>query len=165
MESLYELTNQFLQVLEIMDDPEVDPADWQDTLEGIQGEIEVKADGYARVIRTIEHKVAAYASEIERLASRKKTAEKNINRLKKNLQDSMEAIGRQKIKTDLFSFNIQKNPASVVLDEQNIANIPAEYLLYQEPKINKDLIKSDLKEGKDLKGIAHLEQGCSLRIR
>ena len=44
---LYELTEQFLALQELAYDPEVDEQTFQDTMEGLWGEIEDKADGYA----------------------------------------------------------------------------------------------------------------------
>ena len=49
--SLFDLVGQWQQVAELMMDPECDPQMILDTLEGISGEIEVKADGYGAVIR------------------------------------------------------------------------------------------------------------------
>ena len=47
---LYELTEQFLALQELAYDPEVDEQTFQDTMEGLWGEIEDKADGYAKII-------------------------------------------------------------------------------------------------------------------
>ena len=73
--------------------------------------------------------------------------------------------GKEKFKTELFSFGIQSNPAAVIMDEQYLENIPEEYLIPQEPKLDKKKLAADLKAGVDLEGIAHLEQSRSLRIR
>ena len=45
------------------------------------------------------------------------------------------------------------------------ARIPADYLIPQEPKVDTVKLKTDIKAGKDLSGIAHLESGYSLRIK
>lgn len=165
MATLYELTADYTMLLEMAEDPEVDLDVLADTMEGISGEIEEKADGYARVIRELDAKAAAVKAEVERLTARRQSLENAARRIKDTLQMAMIAIGKTKFKTDLFSFGIQKNPASVVMDEQYIENIPEEYLIKQEPKLDRAKIKEDLKAGKDLEGIAHLEQGESLRIR
>lgn len=165
MATLYELTDDYMMLLEMAEDPEVDLDVLADTMEGISGEIEEKADGYARVIRELDAKAAAVKAEVERLTARRQSLENAARRIKDTLQMAMIATGKTKFKTDLFSFGIQKNPASVVMDEQYIENIPEEYLIQQEPKLDRAKIKEDLKAGKDLEGIAHLEQGESLRIR
>ena len=165
MATLYELTSEYLDLLAMLEDPDVDEDLINDTLEGIDGELEVKADGYARVMRQMDADAKAIKAEEERLANRRKSLENRSAALKSRLQQMMEITGKVKFKTELFSFGIQKNPAAVVMDEQYIENIPECYLIIQEPKIDKQKIKEDLKAGLDLEGIAHLEQTESLRIR
>ena len=161
MATLYELTGQFRELLELVEQGEVDPEMLADTLEGLEGEIEIKADGYAKVIRELEGKTAVLKDEIDRLSKRKSVIENNIKNLKQALETAMRATGKTKFKTDLFSFNIQKNPPKLVIDKPE--EIPEEYLIPQEPKINSKAIKDMLKE-KELP-FAHLEQSESLRIR
>lgn len=165
MSSLYDLKNQWLYLYELMDDPDIDEDTVLDTIEGVDGEIEVKAEGYAKVITQLNADIEGLKKEIDRLQSRKKTIENNIDRMKSALQTAMQATGKTKFKTELFSFGIQKNPPSVIMDEPYIENIPEEYLIPQEPKIDRAKIKEDLKAGKVLDGLAHLEQSESLRIR
>lgn len=163
--TLYELTTEYMELLAMLEDPDVDEDLIADTLEGIDGELEVKADGYARVMRQMDADAKAIKAEEERLANRRKSLENRAANLKSRLQQMMEITGKVKFKTELFSFGIQKNPAAVVIDEQYIENIPEEYLIRQDPKIDRAKLKEDLKAGKDLDGIAHLEQTESLRIR
>ena len=165
MSTLYELTNDFMMLLEMAEDPDTDPVAFEDTMEALSMDIEDKADGYAKVIRQLEANVAACKAEIQRLKTTATVMENNIKRMKENLQDTMEVTGKRKFKTPLFSFNIQKNPPSLVLDEVDTARIPADYLIPQEPKIDTAKLKTDIKAGKDLDGIAHLESGYSLRIK
>lgn len=167
--NLYELTNDFLQLQEMLEDPEVDAQIIADTMEAVEGELEAKADGYARVIRNMEGSIAAVKAEQERLAAKKNLLESGIKRLKDNLQQSMIATGKTKFKTDLFSFNIQKNGGALpVIVDVPTDKLPDECVIITE--------KPDLKalagflqdpELKDLYGkYAHLgERGESLRIK
>ena len=164
--TLYELTNELQQLLALAEDPDVDPEILKDTIEGVTGEIELKADGYARVIRQMESDGAGLKAEIDRLTARKKTIDNSIDRMKEALKNSMEITGKTKFKTELFSFNIQLNPASVVIDDPD--NIPSEYLIEQPPKIDKAKLKEFLTnedEAPFLRGIAHLERSTGLRIK
>ena len=74
----------------------------------------------------------------------------------------MKLTKKEKFKTDLFSFGIQKNPASLKIIEGK--DIPSEFLIPQEPKIDTAEIKDRLKNGEVLE-FAELVQGESLRIR
>ncbi len=162
MSSLYELTGEMLSLMDMVSDPDVDEQTLADTMESLNYEIEEKADGYAKIIQSLKAQVEGLKGEIERLQNRKRTIESNIDRLKLNLEGSMRAIGKTKFKTDLFSFGIQKNPASVnIIDE---SKIPKEYLIPQEPKIDKKGIIDFVKEHGNTE-YAELTQGESLRIR
>lgn len=159
------MTNDYINLLALAEDPDTDPEVLAGTLEGLEGQLEDKANNYAKVIRQIESDVNGLKAEIERLQARKTAAQNNIDRMKANLEQMMIATDKTKFKTELFSFGIQKNPAKVVMDEQYIENVPEEYLKYKDPEIDRKKIAEDLKAGKDLGGIAHLEQSQSLRIR
>ena len=54
MASLYQLTGDYLELLNMLEDEEIDEQVILDTLEGLDGEIEIKADNYAKLIRHIE---------------------------------------------------------------------------------------------------------------
>lgn len=165
MSNIYELTQDFLTIQEMMEDPELDPQTLADTMEAVEGELEIKAENYAKVMKNLEGDVEALENEIRRLTSRKKAIEENIKRMKTALQGMMEVTGKTKFKTDLFSFGIQKNAPSVVIDVEDIYDIPEDYLKYKAPEINKVAIKEAIQKGENLEGIAHLEQSMSLRIR
>lgn len=159
--TLYELTDEWQQLLELMEDPDVDDQVIADTLEAIGGEIEAKADGYAMVMAQLKADCEAIKFEETRLSCRRKVFENNIERMKKNLQNAMEMTGKTKFKTTLFSYNVQNNPASVVIDDAT--KIPAQFLIQQEPKIDKKSIKEFLSE--NTADFAHLENTKSLRIK
>lgn len=162
MSTLYELTGDYLQVVAMMDDPDTDPQTVVDTLEAIDGEIEDKAENCAKFIVNANAERDGLAKEAERLTRRMKTIDETVKRIKERLQYTMQITGKTKFKTPLFSFGIQKNPASVQIDEG--ATIPDKYLIAQEPKIDRKGMIADLKEGIEIKGCT-LTQSESLRIR
>lgn len=164
MSSIYELAGAYLQILEMMENPDLDPQTLADTMEGVEGELEMKAESYAKIMKNLEGDVAALKAEEERLANRRKAIENNIKNMKITLQSMMTFTGKVKFKTDLFSFGIQKNAPSVIIDT-DVNNLPPEFLKFREPEADKTKIKEALKNGEDLKGYAHLETSESLRIR
>lgn len=83
-----------------------------DTLEGLEGEFEDKADNYAKIIRMLKGNAEIIQGEEARLYARRKTMENRIQRMKEMLQASMEFIGKTKFKTALFSFSVAKNGGS-----------------------------------------------------
>lgn len=160
MSSLYELTGQYLALMEIAE--EADPDVLRDTLEGINGEFEDKADNCAKVIRNLEGNVEAIKAEIERLEKKKKGWENSIQSIKKNLERSMIITGKRKFKTLLFSFGIQKNTPSVSVKDES--KVPAQFWKKQDPKLDRTSLKEFLKENGNTE-YAELVQGESLRIR
>lgn len=164
MQSLYELTSDWLHVYDMIDDPnEFDEDAIIDTLEAIDGEIEIKAENYGKIMKNLAAEAEALKNEEARLYARRKVKENTIARMKQSLQLAMEAIDKPKIKTELFSFNIQANPESVVIDTMDMEEIPEEFRKVTiEP--DKTAIKKALKEGSELPW-AHLARTSSLRIR
>ena len=165
MANLYEITQDYLQILSMMEDPELDPQTLADTMEAVEGELEIKAENYAKVMKNLEADVTGIKAEIERLSERKKTIENNIKNMKSALQMAMETTGKTKFKTELFSFNIQKNAPTVVIDASDPNNIPPDFLKFKEPEVDKTAIKAAIQNGMDLTGVAHLDQSESLRIK
>ena len=161
MATLYELTGEYRQLLEMMEDDSVDPEILKDTLEGVDGELEIKAENCAKVIAELGGKVDLIDREIERLKGKKDVLNNNIKRIKQQIEKAMIDTGKKKFKTDLFSFGIQKNPPAVVIDQED--QIPKEYWIAQEPKLDRTAIKQWLKENEA--DWAHLTQTESLRIR
>ena len=163
MRTLYELTEDFKQLLAMAEDENEDIEVILSTIEGVDYEIELKAEGYAKVIKELEARAEAIKKEEDRLTGMRETIANNITRMKVTLQQSMEVTGKTKFKTDLFSFNIQNNPPSLVLDKP-LEDIPDKYLIPQPAKVDNAAIKELLKNGKVL-DFAHLDATISLRIR
>ncbi|MCD8068494.1 MAG: siphovirus Gp157 family protein [Lachnospiraceae bacterium] len=135
MAALYELTGQWKALLDMMEDPDIDQQAVMDTLEGLDYEIEEKADSYAKIIRTLEGEAEAFKTEMDRMAAKKKNIENNIDRMKRSLENCMVATNKRKFKTELFSFNIQKNAPSLdILDEKLV---PREFYVQKEPELSR----------------------------
>lgn len=166
--TLYELTNEYLQLLEWAEDPDIDPQVLEDTMEGLEGEIEDKADGYGRVLVQMAADSEALKAEIDRLTTRKRRVDSSIHYMKERLKNAMILTGKRKFKTELFSFNVQKNPPKLVKDVENYSAYPPEYWIHKAPEVDWKKVKeglSDPDEAPWLKDLVHLEQDESLRIK
>ena len=163
--NLYELTGQYLELEQMLDNPDVEQDVLADLLATLNDEIEIKADNYARIIRNLEGNVAAIKLEQDRLAKKKATLEAGIKRLKNNLQESMIATGKRKFKTDLFSFSIQKNGgADPVILDVDTSFLPDKLVrITEEPDMK--AIADYIKETGDLSYAHFGERGESLRIK
>jgi len=165
MSSLYELTGQIASLKLLFEEGEIDEQTLADTMESLDADIELKAEGYAKIIANFDGDILLAKSEINRLSTFKQIAENNIIRLKNNLMESMIAQGKQKIKAGTFTVTIAKNAPSVnVIDEDTI---PKKYFNIPLPILSKKDLLADLKalkEGEAIPG-AELKQGESLRIK
>ena len=163
--NLYELTSNYLTLQQMLEDPEADAQMIADTMEALDGDIEEKADNYAKVIKNMEATIIAIKSEQERLTNKKNLLEMSIKTLKKNLEASMIATGKRKFKTDLFSFSIQKNggKAPVILDVADTSELPDELVrIKEEPDM--EAIRKMLDQG-ECKFAHYGERGEGLRIK
>ena len=169
MSTLYQIPEEMQQLLALAEDPEVEdinPEVFRNTFEMLEMDFEDKADAYAKVIRELEDRDAAIKGEVDRLTARRRNIQNSISRMKEALQGAMVSVGKPKFSTTLFSFGIQKNPASVVIDDEK--RLPDIFIIPQPPKIDKVSLKEMLKKGDNaamFEGIAHLEQTEGLRIR
>lgn len=167
--NLYEITADFLALQNMLEDPDVDPQAVADTLEAVEGELEWKAENYAKVIRNLEGNVAAIKTELDRLTVKKKICEAGIQRLKDTLQEAMTITGKTKFKTDLFSFAIQKNGGALpVIVDVDTAYLPDECVIIEEKPDKKALATflEDPEKKEVYSKYAHFgERGESLRIK
>lgn len=153
MSSIYELADNYREVLNMLYNEDIDEQMILDTLESIEGEIEDKADGYAKIIRELEGQARTRKNEADRLKDTAQTLENKVKMLKQNLFNAMKQTGKTKFATDLFSFNIAKNGGKQALTING--DVPEEYTKTIIEN-DTDKIRADLEAGKELP-FAHLE--------
>ena len=167
--NLYELTADYLKLQSMLEDPDVDQQAVTDTLEAMDYAIEEKADGYVRVIKNMEGSVNAIKLEIDRLTEKKRHLEDSIKRLKTNLQESMIAMDKRKVKTDLFQISIQKNGGAIpVIVDVPVEELPDECVIITEAPDKKALaaLLTDPENKDHYAKYAHFgDRGESLRIK
>lgn len=163
--TLYNLTEQYKQLLAMAEDDGIDMAAFADTLEAIEGEIEDKLDNYAVIINSMSTDVDQIKAEENRLANMRRSIEQKQKKMKQVMLYMMTTTNAKKIKTDRYTFTVAKNPETLVIDDPYLENYPIEYLIPQDPTLDKAKLKADLKAGKDVGGLAHLEHTSSVRIR
>lgn len=165
METLYSLTQDYKNLLDLAGsaDPE-EIETFNDTLEAVLGQIEVKADGYAAVMSEIEGRANIVAKEINRLKAIEDRLVATQKRMKDRLKMAMEEIGTKEIKTDLHRFKIVGNGGLKPLDIDE-GCVPEEYMK-KEVKMSpdKDKIRKTLESGEVLPFARLEERGTRLKI-
>jgi uncharacterized small protein (DUF1192 family) len=165
MNTLYDLTQDYRNLLDLagsMDEDEIQA--FNDTLEAVLGEIEVKADGYAVVMAEIEGRINIVSKEIGRLEAIESALSNTRRRMIDRLKTAMEEIGKKEIKTDLHKFKIVKNGGKLPMTVQEDC-VPEEYTK-TEVKItpDKEKIRAALESGEVLPFASLGERGTHLKI-
>jgi len=164
MSTLYELTEEYQYLYDLLSSGEIDEQTFNDSLEGMffDEALEIKAESCAKIITMLVGYSKIAQSEAERLTEKSKALSENAKRLQKNLYEAMKRTNKKKFKTALFSFWIQKNSPSVFIAEN--AEIPSKFIIEQPPKIGRRGLLEALKNGAEIDGVS-IVQDDSLRIK
>lgn len=154
---LYELTEIYDNIMCL----DLEEEELLSVLSNLHDELEVKAENIAKVLRNIQADISGYKEEEKRLYERRKAMENKEKFLKLYLQDAFLSMDVRKLKAGVFSFNIQKNPPSVYIENEEL--IPEEFF-YTERKLDRRSLLEALKGGEEVQG-AFMRQTEGLRIR
>jgi len=164
MTSLYDMTGQYLALAELADDPNMPEDALTDSLEGIEGEIEVKAQSLLQVVAGMEGDTGAIDREIERLKGRKQIIQNRANRLRQYLFDNMVTSGINTISCPLFQITLAKARPMVVVNDMD--KVPEKYIKTTTTKapIKKEILAA-LKASVDVPGCSLGESKRSLIVK
>ena len=162
--TLYELRAEYMELLALLEDPETDPQVIADTMEGIQGEIDIKCDSYVVVIKNLESQVEMIDAELIRLEKNKSALTNNIKRMKSAVLDTIQMTGSRKMVTDHFKLSVVKNGGKQPMEVDEIEKIPQDYLTMK-PVANMEKIRQELEGGSQLDFARLKERGEHLGIR
>ena len=165
MANVYDLGSSFDLIWNLIEDEAMEESALDEAFDNLVDDTKDKFENCCKYIKNVESDIAGLKEEEKRLHDKRKSLENSIERFKGLMHEAMNAAGEKKLPCGTFTVSLQKNPESVVMDEQYIENIPEEYLKYKDPEIDRAKIKEHLKAGVNLEGIAHLEQSEGLRIR
>ena len=165
MASLYELAAGYATLINAYDNAETpeERENIMEMLESAEGDIEGKAENYAKVIRMKEEEAKAFKAEIDRMTARKRAAENMVERLKAALLDAMKLTETQEIKTSIGKWRVQMNPVSAEVTDWT--KVPIEFRTPQPDKVDKpSLIKRYKETGEVFEGVEFKqEQGIRFR--
>lgn len=161
MAKLYELTQNYQNLIDLLDNPEIPQEVITAALNEVSEDIEIKVENIAKVIKSIEVDAKGLKEEEQRLSARRKSLENRVDNLKAYIEESMKATGKEKVKGKVFTLAIQKNAPSV--DIVNLEAIPEEYFVVTKELTKKPILEA-LKAGFEVPGAA-IKQTESLRIR
>lgn len=143
---------------------------WFDTLTGIEGEFDEKAESIAIYYKQLLAEAKMLKTEKAAIAKRQSQKEKQAESLKTYLFKSMQALGRQKIDMPRAVMSLKKNAPSLVVDdeisfvewaeEHNLDHL----LKYSMPEVKKNDVKALCKKSEEIPFV-HMEAKQSLSIK
>lgn len=156
---LYEITNEIIELIDKLEDPDMDPTEINAQLDLMKENFNDKFDGYMKARIDLIQSIESIKNEEKRLAARRKTFSNKLSYLENFLIDAMLATDQISIKTDLFSATVRDTASSVVIDDED--EIPENFLTEEiVKKIDKKAIKKHLDNHNE--EWAHIEKGKSL---
>lgn len=165
MTALYNIAAEYRAAAEKLAELDLDAETIVDTLEGLSGDLETKAQNVAFLARNLESTAAAIKQAEADMAARRKAMENRADGLKRYIFESMKFAGIEKIECPHFRLSIKNNPAAVEIFEPGL--VPASFMRTPEPPPpapDKTAIKEALKAGQDVPG-ARLTSGQRLEIK
>ncbi len=168
MAALYQLVEQY-RSLEALDASEDLPLEViQDTLEGLTGELTVKATNVAKFILNNDAMADAIEQASAAMQARAMRLRRRSDAIREYLKINMQGAGITKIEATEFVLTLKKNPLSVIVTDE--ASIPDAFKVTQVPppppvpRPDKAAIKKAIQGGVSVPG-AHLEQHERLDIK
>lgn len=157
-ESLYKLTEQFLEVkkqLEEMED--LDPMVIDDTLEAYKGDIYDKAENIAKYIRTLDYSAINKKAEAKRLTESAKKDTAKAQSLMNYLFNMLDRADLRELSAGVFTFKVKQGSEVVEIDESKLPSWKDRKDLYDvKPifKYSKPELKEMLKKGETIPGVS-----------
>lgn len=148
---LYEIKNEYLSFMRAVEDGLIPEEAFADTLEGIVGEIEDKADNIACVIKSIDAEILAIKAEEDRLADRRKAKESRKEWLKNYLSEALINCGLDKVETARNKITFRKSEAVEISEG---VKLPERFITVKTTEApNKTELKNAIKSGEIIEGV------------
>lgn len=147
MTSLYSIANDFAKLT----DSEMDPEMIADTLDGIEGEMEMKVENCLSIIKNELAYAEALKQESQSLSDRARACIARTERLKEYIASSLETAGKKSLKAGIHQVTVRAPSKSVEITDSGA--LPSEFVEYETNiKPDKLAIKKQLEAGIDVPG-------------
>ncbi len=160
MESIYQISERYNNVLALLDDDDVSQDDIATALADVMDDVVSKGENGIMYLRKLQGIIDAAKAEKKKIDAYIKALESRKKRLEGAYMQAMEMMKMKSIMTARGEMKIKKNPPAVIIDD--VTKIPTQYMRQKvEIAPDKAAIKAALKSGEVIEG-AHVEQAVSL---
>ena len=164
MNELFKVVGQYMQVYDMLTDPDIDDEIVNDTLEGLMGEIEVHAAGLVPVMERLDMEIDACKKHKEEWANAEKVRKARKDRLKEMIRNAMVALDKNEIQAGDITFKIQNAGGKLPLIVDENATVPERFTKITIENDN-DLIRKALESGEELDFARFGERSKILKIK
>jgi hypothetical protein len=163
MTTLYEMTNEYLNLLTMIDteDGEVTP-DIMLAINAIDEQVATKVENICKLINSAKATAECCRLESARLADRKRRLENFQKQAKSWIMEHMVLTGEVKVQTPLFTVSRCKSPESIEVTDMDL--IPTDFDREQKREVDRSMLLKALKEGRFVPG-CDIVQGEHIRIK
>jgi hypothetical protein len=166
--NLYELTQEFVQFKNQLEEMDLDDQTVADTLDSLYLPIEVKAENIIKHIKNLEALADAKKLEAKRLSDSASADLKRVEKLKTYLADNLQRVGIKNLQAGVFALSFRKGSEVVEVDENKVPNqyTRPDLWIAQEPKLlGKAELKKMLKSDDPIPGITLVRKPDSLVVK
>jgi hypothetical protein len=164
MASLYNLTAEFMQIAEQLEEMDLDQETFTDTLESLQIPIENKAENIIKFAKNLEAMAEARKAEAKRLTEQAAKDLKKAERLIAYLDHSLQMLNQKQLTAGIFELKYKTGSEIVQVDE---TQLPKEFWKVEtvEKPFDKPTLKKYLKEGLEIPGVKVIRNADKLVIK
>lgn len=167
--TLYEISDTYRAFMAALDAGEIPEDAIGDTLDGIEGAFDDKADSIACLIKELRLEAAGIKTEADNLTARARRAQAKADRLQSYLLYHMQAMGKTKIATARNDLSLRKGPRACKIEDEALALSWLEMhhmedCIKREVSIRKRELLARMKDGDEIPG-AHMEQDVILQVK
>lgn len=166
---LYEISENYRAFMAAVDAGEIPEDAIGDTLDGIEGAFDDKADSIACLIKELRLEAAGIKTEADNLTARARRAQAKADRLQGYLLYHMQAMGKTKISTARNVLSLRKGTPACKIEDEALALSWLEMhhmedCIKREVFIRKRELMERLKDGEDVPG-AQIVQDMTITIK
>ena len=162
--TLYSLSEDYLRILDLLEDPEADAEALERSLDAIAGQITHKAEAIAGLVKQLEGMAAMRKAEADRMRDLATADQRHADRLRDYVLRHMQALGSDRIDTARFRLSLRTNPPAVHILEEML--VPADFVrTVVTTSVDKKAILEHLKATGEIPTGVEITRGQRLEIR
>lgn len=168
MGSLYQISQEYRDLLEAIEFGIVPDEAIADTLEAVEGELKEKIDNIACFIKSLKADIRALKDEEDNLRERRNEKTKKVDHLTDYIDSTLQKLEIKQLETPRNKISYRKSSRVTILREDEFIawakKEAPELLKFSEPEISLTAIKSAVRNGRHLEGVI-IEQYDNIQFK